>query len=78
MTGTSQPLERRVRNGGEAGPSETWYVCDSSRGVSRLTRVILYCTDQIGFEVPIGYQDEKGFHYGPGPVRRFVDWPVFD
>ena len=26
-------------------------------------------------EVPTGYQDENGFHYGHEPERRDIQWP---
>lgn len=25
--------------------------------------------------VPVGYQDEDGFHYGTEPARKAVNWP---
>lgn len=26
-------------------------------------------------QIPIGYQDETGFHYGVEPVKRETNWP---
>jgi hypothetical protein len=26
-------------------------------------------------EIPIGYQDETGFHYGNEPVKKETNWP---
>jgi hypothetical protein len=27
------------------------------------------------FEVPVGYQDETGFHYGKQPAQKKSEWP---
>jgi hypothetical protein len=29
----------------------------------------------LKFEVPVGYQDETGFHYGTKPVQTSNKWP---
>jgi hypothetical protein len=26
-------------------------------------------------QIPTGYQDETGFHYGPEPVLQEIQWP---
>jgi len=28
------------------------------------------------FEIPTGYQDEKGFHFGAEPAQKEVKWPT--
>ena len=28
------------------------------------------------FEIPNGYQDEKGFHFGTEPAKKEVKWPA--
>jgi hypothetical protein len=28
------------------------------------------------FEVPVGYQDETGFHYGTAPRQERNSWPL--
>ena len=37
-----------------------------------LTKIL----DTICFRIPIGYQDETGFHYGEEPARRRVHYPA--
>ncbi len=32
----------------------------------------------IKFEVPEGYQDDNGFHYGPKPAEKKIVWPPAD
>ncbi len=27
------------------------------------------------FQIPTGYQDETGFHYGTEPVLQKINWP---
>lgn len=29
----------------------------------------------VKFEIPIGYQDETGFHYGAEPKTEAIKWP---
>jgi hypothetical protein len=29
----------------------------------------------VRIEIPIGYQDETGFHYGVKPAEKEVKWP---
>ena len=29
----------------------------------------------VSFEIPIGYQDENGFHYGAEPKQEEFAWP---
>ena len=31
--------------------------------------------DSFRFEVPVGYQDETGFHLGKEPKRDNISWP---
>jgi hypothetical protein len=32
---------------------------------------------KLKVEVPVGYQDEKGFHVGASRVENKVNWPPF-
>ena len=44
----------------------------------RCLNVLTKCARAVTFEVPMGYQDETGFHYGEEPVRTEIrysaDW----
>ncbi len=32
----------------------------------------------VRIEIPIGYQDETGFHYGIHPAKKEAKWPPVD
>ena len=42
-----------------------------------LGAVIGKLRDAFRFNVPVGYQDEKGFHVGPKPPKPQQSWPEF-
>jgi hypothetical protein len=39
-------------------------------GVKRLAKIIAKWRTGVSFKVPVGYQDETGFHYGVQPVPQ--------
>ena len=39
-------------------------------GMERLANFIAKCRAAVSFKVPVGYQDETGFHYGAPPVPQ--------
>lgn len=43
--------------------------------VLKIAAVIARVRASFHFEVPTGYQDESGFHYGTQPRRSDVTWP---
>ena len=40
-------------------------------GVKRFAKIIAKWRAAVSFKVPVGYQDETGFHYGVQPVPQF-------
>ena len=32
--------------------------------------------NSVKYEIPTGYQDETGFHYGVKPAEREIKWPA--
>ena len=38
----------------------------------RWFKVLTKCLGTAWFQVPVGYQDETGFHYGEAPVRTEI------
>lgn len=43
--------------------------------ILKLAAVIARVRASFHFEVPTGYQDENGFHYGNQPRRTEMTWP---
>jgi hypothetical protein len=37
--------------------------------------IIARLRNAISIEIPIGYQDETGFHMGVKPVEKEIKWP---
>lgn len=48
-------------------------------GVSPLLRLIVArMRKAVRIEIPVGYQDETGFHYGVQPAEKEAKWPPAD
>jgi len=43
--------------------------------ILKIAAVIARVRASFHFEVPTGYQDESGFHYGNQPRRSEMTWP---
>ena len=41
----------------------------------RLAGILARLRAAVKFEVPVGYQDETGFHYGRKPARKNTKFP---
>lgn len=41
----------------------------------RMAGAVAKLRDAFKVEVPVGYQDENGFHYGVQPVEMKINWP---
>jgi hypothetical protein len=37
--------------------------------------IIAKLRNAVRFDIPIGYQDEAGFHFGVKPVEKEIKWP---
>ena len=37
--------------------------------------IISKLRNAMRFEIPVGFQDETGFHYGVKPAEKEVKWP---
>jgi len=37
--------------------------------------IIAKLRNAMKFEIPVGYQDETGFHYGVKPAEKEIKWP---
>jgi len=46
-------------------------------GVLLLGAVLAKLREAFRFEVPVGYQDEDGFHHGSKPAKPQQSWPEF-
>jgi len=42
---------------------------------SMLRGIIATVRNAVRFEIPIGYQDEAGFHTGVKPAEKGIKWP---
>jgi hypothetical protein len=42
-----------------------------------LAAIVAKTMAKLKVEVPIGYQDENGFHVGTGRAESRVNWPPF-
>jgi hypothetical protein len=50
---------------------------DSVASDSRLHEIIAKLRKATRIEIPIGYQDETGFHLGVKPAGKEITWPPF-
>jgi hypothetical protein len=41
----------------------------------RVADVLAKLRDCFKFQVPVGYQDDRGFHYGAEPAKKQIAWP---
>ena len=46
--------------------------------VLRLAGFMAKVRAKVRFEIPVGFQDEKGFHYGVNRGKDEAKWPPFD
>jgi hypothetical protein len=53
--------------------NKTWPQVEAS-GFS-LAGVITRLCNAVKFEIPVGYQDESGFHCGTEPASKEIKWP---
>ena len=42
---------------------------------SRFRGIITKMRNAVRFDIPIGYQDETGFHMGVKPAEKEIKWP---
>jgi hypothetical protein len=42
-----------------------------------LAAIVAAVMNKLKVEVPVGYQDENGFHAGPSRMESSVNWPPF-
>ena len=48
---------------------------DTSAAGSMFRGIIAKMRKAVRIEIPIGYQDETGFHYGTKPAEKEAKWP---
>lgn len=41
-----------------------------------LAGIVTRLFNALTIGIPVGYQDESGFHCGPEPVRKEIKWPA--
>jgi len=42
-----------------------------------LAAIVAAVINRLKVQVPVGYQDENGFHVGSGRMENKVNWPPF-
>jgi hypothetical protein len=45
----------------------------SAKGGGRFRKIIVWFLDEIQFQVPVGYEDAEGFHFGAEQASRRVE-----
>jgi len=54
--------------------NKAWFPTGSS-GFSA-ANLIAKLRNAVKFEIPVGYQDETGFHTGVQPAEKEIKWPA--
>jgi hypothetical protein len=49
---------------------------DLNRVTTAIAKLVVCMREGIRKLVPVGYQDEGGFHYGLKPSERKMSWPL--
>ncbi len=59
----------------EIAKEKNWF--DAAPRTVSLRGIVARLHDAIMSQIPIGFQDQNGFHFGVKPPQKTPDWPPF-